>query len=135
MASGTREIVRIIERIADAHGIPPAFALAVACLESGGVARLSGPGADGGWYQFKNPTPYGSPVDRARDDDLGYQCTLFCEAARSRADGRLRAEANWPEWARRVQGIAPRYMFRNQRFADDRFPEFVAGARELLERG
>jgi hypothetical protein len=134
MTAGTSEIVRTIEGVADANGIPPAFALAVACVESGDVGHLREPGADGGWYQFKNPTPYGSAVDRERDDDLAYQCTLFCDAARSRADDGLRAVLNWPAWARKVQGIAPEYMFRNQRFADDRFPEFVAGAQDLLER-
>jgi hypothetical protein len=133
ITGSTPEILGTIERIASAHGVPPAFALAVACVESGDVEYLRGPGADGGWYQFKNPTPYGQPVDRTRDEDLAYQCTLFCLAARERADERLRAEANWPAWARKVQGIAPEFLYRNQRFTDERFPGFVTGARELLQ--
>jgi hypothetical protein len=128
----TPEILRTVERISNAHGVPAAFAVAVASVESGDVGYLFDPGADGGWYQFKNAAPYGAPVDRSRDNDLAYQCTLFCAAARARADDRLVVERNWAAWARTVQGIAPEYLYRNPRFTDDRFPDFVVGARDLL---
>lgn len=132
--SGSAQIIGTICQVANGAGIPPAFAVAVACVEVGSPGQLNSEGAGvgtGGWYQWKNPTPYGNAVDMNKVDDLGYACSVFCNAAKAK---QTQYGSDWQQWAIYTQGVESN-LSGNTRYSDSaQWGQFVAGAKLLVAK-
>lgn len=143
---GAKAAVPVIEKIAEEHGLPPEFVIAVSLNESGLGNNMHRPGAPyWGWFQQNiTAAPYGNagitkiPTQKEALD-LGLSCDLYCRAAARRAKEHpeLRKPSNWTNWYLVGQGmkaspsgpiIGPNHEVLNS------FPRFLQQAKGLLAK-